>query len=111
MFKKINLREKRCTIRLIDCIFFLFSELQDITKDICDTDNVEEEKAATKIQAVYRGHRARKSINQGPNSEEVLEESRTMSAMKPEPEPTKEELEAEFSPADKGKNVFLFKFF
>jgi IQ calmodulin-binding motif len=48
------------------------------------------EAAATKIQAVFRGHKVRAGKSEVP----------TKSPVKP---PTKAELEAEFNPDDKGK--------
>lgn len=56
-----------------------------------DEERRKEEEAATRIQAVFRGHHARKSMKE------------TDSATKQEDnEPTKEELEAEFREDDKG---------
>lgn len=83
----------------------LFSDqLQDITEEIksdsTDTEKAEEERAATKIQAVFRGHRTRKTIASEPSGQT----EKTMSDNKQEPDPTKEELEAEFDPEDKGKS-------
>ncbi|XP_026324500.1 uncharacterized protein LOC113233573 [Hyposmocoma kahamanoa] len=52
---------------------------------------VSEEQAATKIQAVFRGHQTRKSISMKAASKQA----------QPEPEPTRAELEAEFRPDDK----------
>ncbi|XP_029661554.1 neuromodulin [Formica exsecta] len=55
--------------------------------------------AATKIQAAFRGHHARKSLRV---SETASERTRTDEApSEPEKEPTKEQLEEEFSPDDK----------
>lgn len=58
-------------------------------------DPVELEGAATKIQAAFRGHQTRKNMKQAdkPNVSE------------PEPEPTQEELEAEFRADDVGKFI------
>lgn len=65
-----------------------------------------EEQAATKIQAVFRGHQTRKSMSMKAVQKQT------------EPEPSKAELEAEFRADDKGKfneknikmvkNVLLF---
>lgn len=60
-----------------------------------------EEAAATKIQAAFRGHHARKSLrvsetaSERPNTNEAPSEAAK--------EPTKEQLQEEFSPDDKGK--------
>ncbi|XP_037875719.1 sperm surface protein Sp17 [Bombyx mori] len=51
-----------------------------------------EEQAATKIQAAFRGHRTRKSMSMKAAKQEPC---------KPEPVPTKAELEAEFKSDDK----------
>uniref|UniRef100_A0A1B0D1I7 Uncharacterized protein n=1 Tax=Phlebotomus papatasi TaxID=29031 RepID=A0A1B0D1I7_PHLPP len=53
--------------------------------------------AATKIQAVFRGHKVRAAMKQGDSTavNGASEESKT------EPPPSKEELEAEFDPNDK----------
>lgn len=51
----------------------------------------EEEQAATKIQAAFRGHQTRKSMKQPEKSGAAAE-----------PEPTRQELEAEFRPDDQG---------
>ncbi|KOB62454.1 Uncharacterized protein OBRU01_25235, partial [Operophtera brumata] len=48
-----------------------------------------EEQAATKIQAAFRGHQTRKTMSMKAVSK------------KPEPEPSKAELEAEFRADDK----------
>ncbi|XP_073811166.1 IQ calmodulin-binding domain containing protein igloo isoform X2 [Musca autumnalis] len=59
-------------------------------------------KAATKIQAVFRGHKVRatmkKSETQTPSSNNIPASG---AAAATENEPTKEELEAEFDPNDK----------
>ncbi|KAL6427552.1 hypothetical protein ACFW04_008797 [Cataglyphis niger] len=58
-----------------------------------------EEAAATKIQAAFRGHHTRKSLRV---SETASERTRTDEApSQPEKEPTKEQLEEEFSADDK----------
>ncbi|XP_070164654.1 neuromodulin [Polyergus mexicanus] len=55
--------------------------------------------AATKIQAAFRGHHARKSLRV---SETASERTRTDEApSEPKKEPTKEQLQEEFSPNDK----------
>jgi hypothetical protein len=53
------------------------------------------EKAATRIQAVFRGHRVRQSMKNTGSS--------TKQGQNTEPEPTKEQLEQEFREDDKGK--------
>ncbi|XP_059607466.1 uncharacterized protein LOC132255445 [Phlebotomus argentipes] len=67
-----------------------------------DSDTIEEfgddaEEAATRIQAAFRGHKVRATMKQGDATavNGAREESKT------EPEPTKQELEAEFDPNDK----------
>lgn len=50
------------------------------------------EDAATKIQAAFRGHQTRKSMKQADKP----------SVSEPEPEPSQEQLEAEFRADDKG---------
>ncbi|KAL5289523.1 igl family protein [Megaselia abdita] len=62
----------------------------------------DEEKAATKIQAVFRGHKIRKT--QKIMKKQVMKTETTTPAndsTEDEREPTKEELEAEFNPNDK----------
>ncbi|XP_050514112.1 neuromodulin [Diabrotica virgifera virgifera] len=54
-------------------------------------DQQEEEKAATRIQAAFRGHQSRKSMKQPAGKVESAEANNTNSN-----EPTREELEAEF---------------
>lgn len=62
-----------------------------------EEDIAELEGAATKIQAVFRGHQTRKTMKQAdrPNVSE------------PEPEQTKEQLEAEFRADDAGNTTKL----
>lgn len=55
-------------------------------------EQAEEEAAATKIQAVFRGHQTRQTMKQADNKQTA------------EPEPTREQLEAEFRADDAGKN-------
>lgn len=57
--------------------------------------------AATKIQAVFRGHKVRANMKQG---DDKSSDNNTT-----EKEPTKEELEAEFDLEDEG-NFFLIYF-
>ncbi|XP_017866123.1 PREDICTED: uncharacterized protein LOC108615828 isoform X1 [Drosophila arizonae] len=71
-------------------------------------DDVEEEaKAATKIQAVFRGHKVRETMKKSETKTTTNNGSASASAPAPasaaaaEPEPTKAELEAEFDPNDK----------
>ncbi|CAG9827426.1 unnamed protein product [Diabrotica balteata] len=61
-------------------------------------DQKEEEKAATRIQAAFRGHQSRKSMKQPAGKVESAEANNTNSN-----EPTREELEAEFRLDDAGK--------
>ncbi|OXU30079.1 hypothetical protein TSAR_014669 [Trichomalopsis sarcophagae] len=56
-----------------------------------DEERRKEEEAATRIQAVFRGHHARKSMKETDTSATKQEDN----------EPTKEELEAEFREDDK----------
>lgn len=58
------------------------------------------DKAATKIQAVYRGHKVRVSMKRGDTSSK--QEAAKPQAAAVENDPTKEELEAEFKEDDKG---------
>jgi hypothetical protein len=51
-------------------------------------DDPETEKAATKIQAVYRGHRTRQNMKSGDVKEAV------------------QDLNAEFNPNDEGKSLY-----
>lgn len=55
--------------------------------------------AATKIQAVFRGHKVRANMKQG--------DDKTSDNNTTEREPTKEELEAEFDLDDEGNNFFI----
>lgn len=57
------------------------------------------DKAATKIQAVYRGHKVRVSMKRGDTSSK--QEAAKPQAAAVENDPTKEELEAEFKEDDK----------
>lgn len=58
--------------------------------------------AATKIQAVFRGHKVRATMKQGdPNSDSSSKAAGDDSSATKEP--TKQELEAEFDPNDKGE--------
>lgn len=59
-------------------------------------DAAELEGAATKIQAVFRGHQTRKTMKQAERANVSV----------PEPEPTQEQLEAEFRADDKGGSNF-----
>ena len=61
--------------------FILFTDI--------DLDDPETEKAATKIQAVFRGHRTRQTMKSGDVKETV------------------QDLEAEFNPNDQGRPCFL----
>lgn len=70
------------------------------------TIDVSIEQAATKIQAVFRGHKVRASMKQGDSSAKSNTSATTASDASNannEPQPTKEELEAEFREDDKGK--------
>lgn len=69
-------------------------------------------KAATKIQAVFRGHKVRETMkksetktatNNGASNAVAANAAAAAAAAAAEVEPTKAELEAEFDPNDKGK--------
>lgn len=69
-------------------------------------------KAATKIQAVFRGHKVRETMkksetktatNNGASNAVAANAASAAAAAAAEVEPTKAELEAEFDPNDKGK--------
>lgn len=64
------------------------------------TNYVRIEEAATRIQAVFRGHKVRASMKQGDSS---ANSNNTKTGTTAEPEPTEEELKAEFREDDKGK--------
>lgn len=64
--------------------------------------NADTEQAATKIQAVFRGHKVRASMKQGDSSANSNNTKTETTAIN-EPEPTEEELKAEFREDDKGK--------
>ncbi|GAB0099489.1 uncharacterized protein DMENIID0001_153540 [Sergentomyia squamirostris] len=73
------------------------------TKDDSEVPDLEEfgedaEEAATKIQAVFRGHKVRATMKQGDST---AVNGATSDDSKTEPPPSKEELEAEFDPNDK----------
>ncbi|XP_061399932.1 uncharacterized protein LOC133335638 [Musca vetustissima] len=57
-------------------------------------------KAATKIQAVFRGHQVRATMKKSETNSAATSSNNTAAAAT-ENEPTKEELEAEFDPNDK----------
>lgn len=59
----------------------------------------EEEEAATKIQAAFRGHKARQSMKQPATNKAVQEQH--------EAEPTREQLEEEFRADDQGRELLL----
>ncbi|XP_057672671.1 uncharacterized protein LOC130904120 isoform X1 [Diorhabda carinulata] len=61
-----------------------------LTPTVAQQDSKDEERAATKIQAVFRGHQTRKSMKQ-PTGKVEPSKANTNSN-----EPTREELEAEF---------------
>lgn len=58
----------------------------------------EETAAATKIQAVFRGHQTRRTMKQADGKQQPQEQ---------EPEPTREQLEAEFRADDVGKSLYF----
>lgn len=65
-------------------------------------------KAATKIQAVFRGHKVRATMKKSETTSAATSSNNTPAsgaAAATENEPTKEELEAEFDPNDKGKSL------
>jgi hypothetical protein len=94
-----------CFSSFMNGICSFADHLQDITEEPApesnDAEQLEEEKAATKIQAVFRGHRARKTIAQECVTDDSKESTSDMSGK--EAEPSKAELEAEFDPEDKGE--------
>lgn len=62
------------------------------------------EQAATKIQAVFRGHKVRASMKQGDSSANSNNtKSATSATSDASNDPTQEELKAEFREDDKGK--------
>lgn len=72
-------------------------------------------KAATKIQAVFRGHKVRETMkksetktatNNGASNAVAAANAAAAEAASSSAEPTKAELEAEFDPNDKGKWKF-----
>ena len=65
------------------------------------SDKDKEEEAATRIQAVFRGHHARKSMKET----EASSQKGTKSAAE-DSEPTQEQLQEEFRADDKGKFAF-----
>lgn len=70
--------------------------------------------AATKIQAVYRGHRVRASMKKADSSsKDAVEQPKSAASSEAVGDdcPSKEELEAEFREDDKGAlyyNIFYF---
>jgi len=65
-------------------------------------------KAATKIQAVFRGHKVRETMKKSEtktvtNNGSAIAANAAAEAASSSADPTKEELEAEFDPNDKGK--------
>lgn len=70
--------------------------------------------AATKIQAVYRGHRVRASMKKADSSSKDADQPKSAVVASSEAadvgddNPTKEELEAEFREDDKGSLYFIF---
>ncbi|CAF4944524.1 unnamed protein product [Pieris macdunnoughi] len=72
-------------------------EVKEKQKESTEQGGPSEEAAATKIQAVFRGHKTRKSI-----SMKAVEKP----AEKSQPEPSKAELEAEFRADDKVYLIF-----
>lgn len=79
-------------------MFFLF-RLVIFTHCLCHC-YILADKAAIKIQAVYRGHKVRASMKRGDSSSKQEAEKPQAAAV--ENGPTKEELEAEFKEDDKG---------
>lgn len=86
------------------CVHFWFFSAGIFTKNIKKTEGLQEfenfkktaaseefAQAAIKIQAVFRGHQTRKTMKAADKNAKVEE-----------PEPTREELEAEFRADDKG---------
>lgn len=65
------------------------------------------EQAATKIQAVFRGHKVRASMKQGDSS--AKSETTADTTGNASGEPSKEELQAEFREDDKG--IFILPIF
>lgn len=67
-------------------------------------------KAATKIQAVFRGHKVRNTMKKTETKTATTSSNNAAetAAAATEKEPTKEELEAEFDPNDKGRNRCSF---
>ena len=63
------------------------------------------EEAATRIQAVFRGHKVRASMKQGDSSANSnnTKTGTTTATNDAGPDPTEEELKAEFREDDKGK--------
>ncbi|XP_005184118.2 uncharacterized protein LOC101889304 isoform X1 [Musca domestica] len=73
-----------------------FNDMNDMGED--------EAKAATKIQAVFRGHKVRATMKKSETTSAATSSNNTPAsgaAAATENEPTKEELEAEFDPNDK----------
>lgn len=72
-----------------------------------DDDDGGVEQAATRIQAVFRGHKVRASMKQGDSSANSNNTKSTTSAIAQSnvsnDDPTQEELKAEFREDDKGK--------
>lgn len=61
--------------------------------------------AAKKIQAVFRGHQVRSTMKQGDSNSTstTMPATSNNTAITPSNDPSKEELEAEFNPNDKGE--------
>lgn len=78
------------------------SEKEKEKEDVED-EKEKEEAAATKIQAVFRGHHARKSLKV---SSTVSGQAKTEAASS---EPTEAQLQEEFSPDDKGERLYAWK--
>lgn len=72
------------------------------------------EQAATKIQAVFRGHKVRASMKQGDSSANsnntMTPPSATATSDASNDEPTQDELRAEFREDDKGKQMHFTVF-